>query len=105
PHLSVATTNSNSIGWSPPNQGWVKLNVDGSVNSNSQSAAIGVVLREEHGTWIGGFCCWIASQDTLHSELRALRNGLTWVKLLGYRQVLVETDSLTAVQLIQSGLV
>ncbi|CAN0913836.1 Putative ribonuclease H protein At1g65750 [Linum grandiflorum] len=90
------------IGWSSPEVGWVKLNVDGSVVSASPSAAIGVVLRDDQGFWIGGLCNWIGTQDILHAELRALRDGLTWVRMLGYRKVKVETDSLTSVQLLQS---
>lgn len=37
--------------WSPPSQGWVKLNTDGAVMSHTNMGGVGVVLRD----WRGGF--------------------------------------------------
>ncbi|CAN0856148.1 Putative ribonuclease H protein At1g65750 [Linum grandiflorum] len=98
----ISPTIVDLIGWAPPASGWVKMNTDGSVTTNPHSAAVGVVVRGENGGWIGGFCSWIGTQEILHTELRALRDGLSWVRLMGYRRVVVETDSLLAVQLLHS---
>ena len=43
------------IAWSPPSLGWVKLNVDGSCNSNSGIITIGGVLRDHLKNWLKGF--------------------------------------------------
>ncbi|CAN0876753.1 Putative ribonuclease H protein At1g65750, partial [Linum grandiflorum] len=90
------------IGWSPPPIGWVKLNVDGSRVSAEDSTAIGGVLRGACGTWIAGFLHHIGSQPILQAELLAIRDGLSWVQMLRYSQVEVESDSLLAVQLVMS---
>ncbi|CAN0896424.1 Putative ribonuclease H protein At1g65750, partial [Linum grandiflorum] len=79
---------------------WVKLNVDGSHLESEGSTAIGGVLREEHGGWLGGFCAWIGSPGINHAEMRAIRDGISWVRMFGYSRLEVETDSLLAVQLL-----
>ncbi|CAN0859950.1 Putative ribonuclease H protein At1g65750 [Linum grandiflorum] len=80
--------------------GWSKLNVDGSVVGET-STAIGRVPRGQGGAWIASFTCKIVTQTILHAELRALRDGISWVRMMRYRKVVVESDSLLAVQLIQ----
>ncbi|KAJ1421642.1 Reverse transcriptase zinc-binding domain [Sesbania bispinosa] len=61
------------VGWSFPKSGWVKVNVDGSVLHNSTSAGCGGMFR--------GADAW----DN------------------GYKQLWLETDSLTTVSLIEKG--
>ena len=43
------------IRWERPNQGWMKLNTDGSSLGNPEFAGGGGVVRDEHGNWIVGF--------------------------------------------------
>ncbi|CAL1407011.1 unnamed protein product [Linum trigynum] len=44
-----------NIGWSPPLEGWVTLNVDGASNGNPGPAGAGGVIRGSTGLWVGGF--------------------------------------------------
>ncbi|TYG64411.1 hypothetical protein ES288_D06G105900v1 [Gossypium darwinii] len=41
-----------SIKWQPPEQGWFKLNTDGSSRSNPGLAGVGVVVHNSDGLWI-----------------------------------------------------
>ncbi|KAA3466117.1 Non-LTR retroelement reverse transcriptase [Gossypium australe] len=41
--------------WSPPKDGWIKLNMDGAVPSNNANASIGGVLRDSNVMWLCGY--------------------------------------------------
>jgi hypothetical protein len=43
------------VKWSPPREGWVKLNTDGSCQNGSRIGC-GGVIRGKDGEWFGGFC-------------------------------------------------
>ncbi|KAH1128887.1 hypothetical protein J1N35_000265 [Gossypium stocksii] len=60
------------LGWSVPSAGWVKVNFEGSVDTLLPHAAAGGVIRDSQGTW------------------------------LVYWRVLLESDSLEAVQSINA---
>jgi len=38
--------------WKPPEQGWVKVNVDGAFNHDTGRAGIGIVIRDSAGVAI-----------------------------------------------------
>ncbi|CAI0399605.1 unnamed protein product [Linum tenue] len=88
--------------WQRPNNGWVKVNVDGSKISEPESVAVEGVLRDDSGNWIAGFQRRIGTCDVTAAELIAIRDGLSLVWVFGYRQVVVESDSLVVVQLIRN---
>ncbi|CAI0444675.1 unnamed protein product [Linum tenue] len=107
--INISTPPSNSsattvrrISWQPPPDGWVKLNVDGSVKGDPPSSAIGGVARDPAGNWIAGFYTHVGHCSVLEAELKALRDGLSLIWVLGYCKVLVHSDSSTAVNLILS---
>ncbi|XVF33470.1 hypothetical protein REPUB_Repub17cG0171200 [Reevesia pubescens] len=80
----------------------VKINVDGSVKSQTGRAFVGSVLRNDHGDWILGFYYGVGVCDILTAELWAIYHGLVigWDK--GFRNFEVETNSMTAVKKISN---
>jgi ribonuclease HI len=69
--------------WSPPEEGWIKANVDGAFSSDSGCGGCGVVLRDHHGGFRGGATRFLAKEK-------------------GFDRVCVESDCLGAVAKIRS---
>ncbi|CAN1779180.1 Putative ribonuclease H protein At1g65750 [Linum perenne] len=65
-------------------------------------ATIGGVIRNAQGSWVAGFTNCIGRGSALLAELTALRDGLTLVWILGYREVQVESDCTEVVELVES---
>ncbi|KAI5337104.1 hypothetical protein L3X38_016373 [Prunus dulcis] len=51
--------------WEPPPMGFVKVNIDGSWQSNGRKAGVGVVIRNSVGEFLGG----LAASRVGHSAL------------------------------------
>ncbi|CAL1400076.1 unnamed protein product [Linum trigynum] len=90
------------IHWSPPRNGWVKLNVDGASAGNPGIAGAGGSIRDEHGKWIRGFVAKVGEASATLAELWAIYYGLHLARKAGYSCVLVESDSQLAIALIKS---
>lgn len=86
--------------WQPPPQGWVKLNVDGSYLGNSGLASAGGLLRDASSNWLCGFGFNIGESSILHAEIIGISYGLQFAWNMGFRRVIAESDSLTAIKLI-----
>lgn len=91
------------IGWSPPPSSWVKCNTDGSVCGQDMLAGCGGVCRDSNSRWLFGFARNIGTSNVLWFELWAIFTIVPMVWNRGYRRVIVESDSLVAVNLINSG--
>ncbi|KAK9046567.1 hypothetical protein V6N11_052453 [Hibiscus sabdariffa] len=87
--------------WSLPTVGWVKLNVDASVEPNTSRAGIGGVIRDDRGSWRVGFARFIGRCPVLLAEMWAIYEGLLHAWSLGYRKVELESDSLEATHIIK----
>lgn len=62
--------------WRPPEQGWMKLNTDGSFQAEAGNGGIGVVLRNCHGEIIFSACGFLQrTSSVLEAELLACREG------------------------------
>lgn len=82
--------------WIPPPDGFFKLNSDGSVQRNS--AAAGGLIRDQRGDWVSGFSMNIGPSSIADSELWGLRQGIFQALQLGINRLIVESDSLEAIQ-------
>ncbi|KAL6564457.1 hypothetical protein OROMI_015907 [Orobanche minor] len=85
--------------WSPPASGYIKLNVDGAIFSESGFAGFGLVLRGPDSVFLaarnGVLCC---SLDPAIIEALSIREALSWIKENGWFNVSIGTDSLIFTQ-------
>ncbi|KAK9136201.1 hypothetical protein Syun_015531 [Stephania yunnanensis] len=88
--------------WDFPNTGWVKLNVDGASKGNPGPASFGGVMRDERGCWLFGYMGHIGTASSTVAELWAIREGLKLAWQRGFRKILLESDSQTAIQFLTS---
>ncbi|KAK8656310.1 hypothetical protein V6N13_098264 [Hibiscus sabdariffa] len=87
--------------WCPPGDGWMKLNSDGARSSLDGDASCGGVLRDHNGGWIRGFSKFIGKCSVVEAELWGIATGLDLAWDMGYRRVMVESDSADALRLLQ----
>ncbi|KAF7819384.1 Non-LTR retroelement reverse transcriptase [Senna tora] len=89
------------IAWVPPPDGWIKVNVDGSVDPGSfGSSACGGVLRDRDGNFLCGFSRNVGSCSITLTELWGVLSGLQVAWNRGFKKVIIETDCLNAKRLI-----
>lgn len=88
------------VGWNCPPVGWVKINVDGTSRRDGKRAGIGCVVRNDNGSWLVGEARNIEKANLNIAELLALFFGLKLAWRKGYRRIILELDSVTAVNLI-----
>lgn len=86
--------------WVKPPDSVVKVNVDGSC-TQSHSISTGGLLRDAEGNWILGFTSNMGHGDSLLAELWAIWHGAYVASQQHFRKVIIETDSLESVSLIQ----
>lgn len=76
------------------------MNTDASCMGNPGKASYGGIIRDESGGWVKGFNGKLPGlYSPLEAEAWAIIKGLKIVKKFGFRKVLVETDSVAAMQL------
>ena len=90
------------VSWLFPDEWWVKLNCDGSV-LHSSKASCGGLIRNALGECLAGFAANLGSCPITVAEIwgdfYALEMG--WNK--GFRAIILELDSSSAIKLIQGG--
>ncbi|KAF7821145.1 reverse transcriptase [Senna tora] len=91
-----------SVGWKLPPLGWWKLNIDGSCQGSSNQIGGGGLLRDPNGNWVHGFMKIFGEGNSLMAELWAIVEGLQLAKLLNCSNIIVESDSMAAVNFINS---
>lgn len=84
--------------WSPPPQGFLKLNTDGSRTSYTGMASASGVFRNHNGSWVTGFYTKIGTTNSFAAELWGLQEGLKIATNRGFMKLLAETVSLSMVQ-------
>ncbi|KAK0605740.1 hypothetical protein LWI29_030217 [Acer saccharum] len=92
------------ISWSPPPLGWVKLNIDGSFNRDLGSISAGGVIRDDRKLWLTGFAVNKGLGSVLEAELWGIFEGLKLAWYAGFRKVLVESDSQSAVSILTNAI-
>ncbi|KAL6196592.1 hypothetical protein ACLB2K_032206 [Fragaria x ananassa] len=87
----IPKENKMDIRWFPPSHDRVKINFDGSVQSNS--AARGFIVRTETGKSLAAACFNLGTTTVPVVEVFALRNSLIYAKNQGLVKIEVEGDS------------
>ncbi|XP_074336989.1 uncharacterized protein LOC141674167 [Apium graveolens] len=91
----------NSRRWQPPENGEYKVNVDAAWSQGVDFCSTGMVLRDSSGHFIEGRTMHLPQAgDVLEAEALAIREALSWVKNMEVMKVMVESDSLVAVNAI-----
>ena len=88
--------------WLKPAPGRLKLNLDGSSLGNPGPVGGGGVLRDSSGNFIFGFSKFFGSCSNNEAELRAVVEGISICKHLGYDGIDIECDSNIVVSWIRS---
>ena len=101
PHNQVRKI-SKRIRWEKPLAGWKKLNTDGSVLRRMEWAGCGVVVRDEHGSWVAGFTRHVGATNSFAAELWGLRDGLVLCSSLNISCLTIEIDAKVIVDVLQN---
>ncbi|XP_056175267.1 uncharacterized protein LOC115691638 isoform X3 [Syzygium oleosum] len=81
---------------------WVKLNTSGFSRGNTGSAGAGGTVHTSSGNWVLGYSLNLGKWSSLVADLWAIFQGLKLVWDRGYRQVLVVSDSCTALECLKT---
>ena len=98
---SVQTKCNPQPRWERPSNGWMKLNIDGSFDSNSENGGIGAILRDSSGRPIFACCRPLQKcSGALETELRACVDGLVKAFQWTMLPIVVETDCMSVIQML-----
>ncbi|KAK5792927.1 hypothetical protein PVK06_034058 [Gossypium arboreum] len=89
--------------WQPPISGFIKLNFDASFLENSKTSISAVLARDEEGQILGACTYPIADvADAFVAEARACERALYFALDIGFRNLILEGDSLTVIKKLTS---
>ena len=88
------------IKWNFPIAGTWKFNTDGSSRGNPGPGGIGGILRDDNGVWECGFTGSLDHCSSIFAELSSINYALKLILKKSYKNVLIETDSQIAVNMI-----
>ena len=90
-------------GWVKPPVDFVKLNVDAAFDIDSGTGGTGAIIRDHTGFYVsGGRWSLLHVDDATTAVAHALRNGLLIAGQMGCNRVIVESDCLEVIQIMQS---
>lgn len=92
------------VGWIKPNRNIFKINTDRVLLVEDSIGSVGGIIRDYKGNWVAGFAMNIGDCDIVAAELWAILQGLTLAWNLGIRSVIVETDSVMTVNMVNNDL-
>lgn len=92
-----------SLIWSRPSEGFVKVNIDGAVDSTRSWASIGGVIRDAMGSWQCGFSMAIGGDFIFQIDARAMLEGLCLAWDRGFKRVELECNNSLLVESILAG--
>ena len=90
--------------WQPPGPLQYKVNVDGALFEADNTASLGVVIRNEHGQVMASLFKHILLPPTvLEVEALAVRRGLELAVKMGFRNIVLESDSQILITALREG--
>ncbi|KAL4372340.1 hypothetical protein AHAS_Ahas06G0256000 [Arachis hypogaea] len=91
------------ISWKPPQEHFIKLNVDGSYFRNNNHAVCGGVFCYHLGRFLKTFSCNIGSCSITHTKLWDIIRGLQIAAANHLSNIVLEFDSQAAINLVKKG--
>ncbi|XP_048502802.1 uncharacterized protein LOC125498610 [Beta vulgaris subsp. vulgaris] len=92
---------SKGLMWAAPEEGWVKINVDVVVKEEN-GVGLGVVGRDHKGdVLVCGSRRWEWSTAVDEVDALAVRWGMRMAKTRGYRNIVVESDCLSIIDVLK----
>lgn len=89
--------------WEPPPEGCHIINVDEAIDKNQQIAGLGVVIKDlSQKTVAAAVRCIQFYEDTSFAEAEAAKWGLYVAQTVRLSSVIIESDSLEVVELINN---
>ncbi|KAF7815394.1 putative ribonuclease H protein At1g65750 family [Senna tora] len=88
------------ICWNKHEKGWVKFNVDGVRKDSLSLTACGGLARDSEGRFLTGFVHKLGDGTALNAELWSMLSALEVAWRAGFKKIVVESDCLTAVKLV-----
>lgn len=86
--------------WRPPEVGWVKVNTDGAAGLKEDWSTVGGAVRDSAGGWLLGFQRYLGHGSALNAKMWGMLHGLQVAAAPGYDKVILESDCLLAVQMV-----
>lgn len=82
-----------NISWQPPDQGYVKCNVDAALFSDQKCFGVGMCIRNSQGRFIKALSRWFeCTPRPLEAEALGLKEAILWLSELGLSNVLIGLD-------------
>ncbi|MCH81128.1 ribonuclease H protein [Trifolium medium] len=89
------------IGWKPPMEGRVKLNMDRACKDGHTAGCSGAI-RDSNGRWCGGFAKHVGSCSVFVAEMWGVLEKLKYARMLGLQVIELNIDTLVVVHVIQT---
>ncbi|KAL8514683.1 hypothetical protein ACS0TY_013682 [Phlomoides rotata] len=89
------------VRWRPPQAGWCKANVDGSVSSAPGCMYAWVIFHNSRGFFAGAFYTRTGRGYPLENELAAILHSIIYAHAQGWSFLWVESESSLAVDMVQ----
>ncbi|KAL4354438.1 hypothetical protein GQ457_06G008040 [Hibiscus cannabinus] len=94
---------STSVGWKPPSNEWVKINVDAYCPLSKDKAFSGAIIRNYKGSVLGSCIKFQHGFSSVFmAEAKAAVHGLSFAAELGFHHVILESDSRSLIQKLNS---
>ncbi|KAK7291983.1 hypothetical protein RIF29_07579 [Crotalaria pallida] len=100
PNCKIRSISTQFIHWRKPPEGWFKMNTDGTSRGNPGLAGCGGLIRDGEGRWIIGYARRIGVTTAYKAELWGILTGMQVAWNDGIRNIIIESDSLTIVNLM-----
>ncbi|KAL9236717.1 hypothetical protein vseg_011353 [Gypsophila vaccaria] len=89
------------VRWAPPPYGWFVLNIDGASRGNPGSSGAGGIIRDDAGCFRRAFALKLGISTSMKAEIIAFARGLMMANDLHIPKLLIQTDSLMLVEMLQ----
>lgn len=97
-------TPAHEIAWSPPADGIIKINCDGSSVGSHPCGSVGLVIRDSNSTFLGAAASNLGRATPLEAEFCAAMMAMEKAQAMHLLNICLETDSLQVVNAFNKGL-